>query len=151
MEQAISAFNQWFEDNGGTFHPSISIKDSPHGGLTVKVALDKPAIRPSELLVSCPSTLMISYNNAVTSHVLRPLFPTFQSLPSGEVLITRFYIIEQYLLQSNSRWYPYIQLLPQPGDTSSPHSTTLFNQEDIKWLANTNTGKATVYRLQQWR
>ncbi|KAG8530918.1 uncharacterized protein KY384_004275 [Bacidia gigantensis] len=150
MKQIDSAFASWFIDNGGYLHPSMEIALGSNGN-ALRV---KPGSEPLECgskIVSCPKTLMVSFAAAHSSSLLESLNRNAPNRTGNEIISLRFFLVEQLLLGQDSFWSPYIQRLPQPGDSNGLNTTLYYDQEDFKWLQGTNLGAATLGRTQLWR
>ncbi|MCJ1280834.1 hypothetical protein MMC26_000151 [Xylographa opegraphella] len=70
-------------------------------------------------------------------------------MQSPEVL-TRFFLMEQFLIAENSFWYPYIRMLPQPADDALD-TPMFYTSEDCAWIRGTNLEGARKARLGQWK
>ena len=145
MEDSISSFKGWFEANGGKFHSSVVLPQSGQG-LSLCVGSHASIIEPGAALVSCPKKIMM-----VSSHAQNLFFLLDPRSLASQTIMLRFFVVEQYLLQEESFWWPYIRLLPQPGHETSLHATTLWNKDDLRWLEGINLGQATHLRKKRWR
>ena len=149
MDQALDEFNVWFVLGGGIIHPSAAIIFTS-SGMALQVKQDSAPIEPGSTIVSSPHTLSLSYANAKLSHSLQPLVKAGLDV-INQVILLRFFLIEQYLLKHNSFWWPYLQILPYPGDKDALKTPLWYDEEDFEWIAGTNLGKATLTRKTAWR
>ena len=69
--------------------------------------------------------------------------------PSPEVL-TRFFLMEQFLLKEKSLWYCYIRMLPQPVD-GTLDTPMFYSPEDCVWIKGTNLEGTRKVRQEQWK
>ncbi|KHN97731.1 uncharacterized protein MAM_04120 [Metarhizium album ARSEF 1941] len=124
VRDTISALVDWATSHGATLHPSIEVYRDPQTGLSfrVKPSAQSP-VQPYEAIVQLPTSLALSYLNAVSEQGGRET-----SGPAGlpkEVLagaaphvVSRLFLIQEYLKRDKSFWHPYIQALPQPGQAN---------------------------------
>ena len=150
MNPSWPLFASWFADNGGHVHPSVEFAYGSLGNC-LRVKLDGGSVQSTSRIVSCPRRLMVSFNNAGESSVIKRLAGRAIPKINNEIISLRLFLVEQYLLGQNSFWWPYIQSLPQPGDTSVFNNTVFFNEDDFRWLEGTNLGAATQTRKVLWR
>ncbi|MCJ1379678.1 hypothetical protein MMC17_002780 [Xylographa soralifera] len=68
---------------------------------------------------------------------------------SPEVL-TRFFLMEQFLRAEDSFWHPYIRMLPQPADDALD-TPMFYSPEDCVWIKGTNLEGTRKVRLEQWK
>lgn len=169
-EERFSALLAWATTHGGRLHPAVEVyKDDVTGfSMRLKPTLrSEPAhaglINPQDEILTCPATISLSYLNALTDGPLLsttchestahassaksdssgPAFPPeFMALPPH--IISRFFLIKQYLLGKSSFWYPYIATLPQPDQLASWNLPPFWPQEDAAFLEDTNTGIAAA-------
>ena len=142
-------FATWFTSNGGYLHPSIEIVYSDVFGyhLRVKEGFD---LTPGDQIVSCPHALTISVTNADGAE---PSWPHFLDFPADQAaeIVTRFFLIEQYLLQGASFWWPYMRMLPQPDQKELLATPIWYDEKDLVWIAGTNLEGARLSRLAKWQ
>lgn len=170
-EERFSALLAWASAHGGTLHPALEVyKDDVTGySMRVKPATNdsesthRTGIQPQDEILSCPLQISLSYMNALQDGPIilahehmhaasekssaqlttqgTPAFPPeFMALPPH--IISRFYLIKQYLLGPSSFWYPYIATLPQPDALSSWILPPFWPETDACLLQGTNTGIA---------
>lgn len=142
----------WASSLGTQLHPDVEIYDDPVTGLSFRARKEIPS---QTKLVNCSYRVTISYLNAVnTPGFFRhgEAFPEqfLDSLSPGDPnIIGHFFLMQQYLLNRKSFWWPYIQLLPQPDKPSS--IPALWPAEDQRYLDGTNAEPAIKKRTTLWR
>lgn len=118
---------EWFcSVHHGQVHKALEIYTDPKTGLSLRVRKDsKIRIETYEPVVVCPMSASLSYVNALyggyaldekQQDASKPVIP-FPTPFMAEVpphVIGRFFLMQQFLLGSQSRWAPYIATLPQP-------------------------------------
>ncbi|OLN81344.1 Ribosomal lysine N-methyltransferase set10 [Colletotrichum chlorophyti] len=144
MEELVA----WVKSHGATLHPSVEVYNDPSTGNSFRVSDDGAGISPGETIVTCPLGLTLSCLNATTtpspgfhhddttssSSTFPPSF--LETVPPH--VISRFFLIQQYLLGKRSFWYPYIRTLPQPEHLQSWILPPLWPSDDIELLEDTN-------------
>lgn len=145
----IAPFIHWVQENGGFIHQDIEISHSDEVGFHVLVAEGK-TIQKGTRVISCPMSTTLSILNVLN---IPPFdghgttFPqAFIDTQSVETL-QHFFLVEQWLLGSNSWWAPYLSTLPDPETASRMYFT---DEEDLKWITGTNL-KASLARLHEKR
>ncbi|KAL9103111.1 MAG: hypothetical protein Q9163_001822 [Psora crenata] len=141
---------EWFKANGGYIHPSVGLSSSPSGHFLL-VLPDCDTFDAGTTVVSCPHTLTISSVKARDSPILSKLIPDGNVDSIDPTVITRLFLVEQYLLGNKSFWWPYLQTLPQPDDKHAFNTPLWYDDDDFVWLQGTNLGKATVTRRAEWK
>ncbi|KAI8957631.1 SET domain-containing protein [Daldinia sp. FL1419] len=159
ISERYDALLRWVEDDGGHLNPSIEIyhDDVTKGSFRVK---DLCSIGVDDIIVTLPLSKSLSYLDAIRGH------PTFASSPSspsssfdasgnesgenfpGEFLketpphvVGRFFLMQQYLLGPESKWWPYIRTLPQPEHMSNI-LPVMWPSDDLEFLEGTNASTA---------
>ena len=150
MNEPQTTFLKWFNDNGGRIHPSVELASSDAGHM-FRVKSESSNIELDSIIISCPSELTISFQNAQRSSSLNGLVQKNGQISVEPIVALRFFLIEQYLLRDESLWFAYLQLLPQPSDHQSLHVPFLFDEDDLRWLEDTNLGKAVELRKSTWK
>ncbi|WYZ43336.1 hypothetical protein EsH8_VI_001035 [Colletotrichum jinshuiense] len=142
MDELVS----WAKSHGAALHPSVEVYNDPGTGNSFRVSADGAGVNPGETVVSCPLNLTLSYLNTTTtpspgfhhddttSGAFPPSF--LDAVPPH--IISRFFLIHQYLLGKDSFWYPYIRTLPQPQHLPSWILPPLWPSDDIELLEDTN-------------
>ncbi|KZL83045.1 set domain-containing protein [Colletotrichum incanum] len=146
MEELVS----WASSHGAALHPSVEIYNDPNTGNSFRVSPDGAGVNPGETIVTCPLDLTLSYLNAATTpspgfhhedttstSSSSPFPPSFLASVPPHV-ISRFFLIRQYLLGKDSFWHPYIRTLPQPQHLQSWILPPLWPSDDIELLEDTN-------------
>ncbi|KAI1401257.1 SET domain-containing protein [Hypoxylon fuscum] len=147
--ERCDALLRWVEDGGGCLHPSIEIyhDEVTKGSFRVK---DSCSIGVDDAIVNLPLFKTLSYLDAINGHP--ELSFSSSSLQNNEGrtyfskqfiqtipphVVGRFFLMQEYLLGSESKWWPYIRTLPQPE-----HMGTLlpvmWPSDDVEFLRGTN-------------
>lgn len=157
--ERYDTLGRWIEEAGGNIHPCVEIyhDEITNGSLRVK---SSPAgdgadcsVENGDAIVNLPLSKSLSYLNAISGH---PAFaevsaqlPTFRMPENTEPfpeaflreipphVIGRFVLMQQYLLGSQSVWWPYIRTLPQPEQLASM-LPAMWPNDDIEFLQGTN-------------
>lgn len=123
-----------------------------HGSyLAVRAGLD---LSPGSCIVSCPKVLTLSYLNALSSDFSDDqnlAFPTKFTKNVDPHVVVRFFLMEQYLLEKESFWWPYIDLLPSPDNPESLNTPMWYSEGDALWIRGTNLEQAVQDRERGWR
>ena len=145
----IQDITKWLQLEGGLIHPAVEIvhsNDATGYSLQVRETHDVPE---GSRIASCPSSLTMSVLSMERAENLWP--EEFMSFfrQSPEVL-TRFFLMEQFLVAENSFWHPYIRMLPQPADDALD-TPMFYSPEDCVWIKGTNLEGTRKVRLEQWQ
>ncbi|KAJ9191318.1 hypothetical protein DTO164E3_6136 [Paecilomyces variotii] len=163
MNQKYRELVQWANNNGAFIHPSCEFHAAPGGGGTLSVKIDGQVIEPQSIFLRMPYCLSLSYLNAISagkerSHYVprsKPLPDALLQSTADHDTIGNIFLMQQYILGSESFWYPYIQVLPQPDDSSQPAIPLVWHDEDISWLRGTHLEEAVKSRRKdlkrRWR
>ncbi|MCJ1250164.1 hypothetical protein MMC30_007390 [Trapelia coarctata] len=145
----IKQITQWFTSAGGTIHPAVEIiYNAPYAGYSLRVRASQ-YLPSGSRVISCPHNLVLSI---LSIHRAENPWPTeFLShwSHSPEVL-TRVFLMEQLLLAEEGFWYPYIRMLPQPGE-GGLDTPLFYGEEDCVWIKGTNLEGAREVRERAWR
>jgi hypothetical protein len=160
----------WATEKGARLHERVEPYIDPNYGIALRVKLfdadtwgpclevaatDVAQLRVGSRVVSCPFNLSLSYVNAtgicpdLESHSPRLPDSLFSALEP--YVIGHFFLVQQYLLESQSFWSPYIRSLPQPEDRDALGTPPYFTEEDMAWLRGTDLETATGDRLRLWK
>ena len=145
----FQTFKEWFVAGGGYFHCDAEPVCSARG-VFLRVKPESAPLDSGSMIVSCPHKLIFSFANIPSSSILScTILPRWPNSIDRTVL-TRLFLIEQYLLDKESFWWPYIQSLPQPDDEHAFNTPLWYEEEDFVWLHGTNLGKAALARKDVW-
>lgn len=154
-EANLSALRGWFLEQSGELHPSIRFESPSTGVHGAHLSLSpNPAVIPPETdLLHVPFACTLS---PLSIPQIAPFWPlafldTFATEPQ---VLGRFAIMEAWLQQSNSFWWPYLRTVPQPITKPGldAFDTPLYwNDEDRSWLRNSRLEKATLDRERLWK
>ncbi|KAI5864110.1 SET domain-containing protein [Durotheca rogersii] len=150
--ERYDALLRWVEEGGGNLNSAVEIyhDEVTKGSFRVR---DSCAIGVDDTVVTLPLSKTLSYLNAIDDS---PNFAASSPPPQSALdrgssacfpaeflkdapphVVGRFFLIQQYLLGSESRWWPYIRTLPQPEHLSSS-LPALWPAEDVEFLQGTN-------------
>lgn len=150
-EQRFGDLLSWGAKNGAKVHELVEVYKDDLTGFSLRIKESAPGTIPLPLeAVRCPASATLSYLNALTGTQLpsepeakhitdeKPTFPkpVMNTLPPH--VIGRFFLIQQYLLQEESFWWPYIKSLPQPEHVHLWALPAFWPEEDIEYLEGTN-------------
>ena len=139
---------EWFTRNGGYLHSSVEVVYSDAFGHHLQVKQGS-ALVPGDEIVSCPHSLTLSVLNAENTN---PSWPKLLDIPADRAaeILTRFFLIEEFLMQEASFWWPYIRMLPQPDRRESLTTPIWYDEQDLIWIADTNLEGARLSRIEAW-
>ena len=143
----------WAETHGAFLHPRVEIYQDDVTKFSMRVRKNGTTngssvqLRAGETILSCPTSMTLSYLNALTDGPLESsrsekrtstAFPaSFMEINPPHV-IGRFYLIQQYLEGIASAWSAYIETLPQPEHLASWCLPAFWPSEDAALLDRTN-------------
>lgn len=133
----ISTLVSWGTAHNAHLHPSIEIYNDSQTGLSFRVKPSAPrGPSPSEPIVSLPTSLTLSYLNALDDKDAP--FPGEFLRQTPPHVIGRFFLIKQFLLGEVSFWWPYIHALPQPEQYSAWALPAFWPSDEVELLEGTN-------------
>ncbi|KKA30936.1 hypothetical protein TD95_004336 [Thielaviopsis punctulata] len=152
----------WAKENGATLNDAVTINHSPESGARFVATANVPRSAP---IVSCPMNLTLSYLNLLTpppapfrdpyagassapppSTVANVPFPPAFLANTPPHVLSRFLLMQQYLLGHSSFWHAYIAALPVPGSLDLP---ALWADDDAELLDGTNLATSIADIRQQ--
>lgn len=150
-EEMEDDFKKWFLSHGGKIDVNVVI-DSGSDGFYLRVS-NKKDLSPKTLVVSCPHSLTISSHSVVKDPYLSRLdLNSVEQLSLHQSVFTRFFLVNQFLLQRESLWWPYIRILPQPASAGGNFNTPpWYDSEDLPWIRGTNLEFGTKKLEESWR
>lgn len=136
----------WATDRGAYLHPSVEIHDDPNTGLSFRVKSSASAIAANEPIVRIPSSLTLSFANAVgiPRYAFRYKDILLKRLPPH--VIGRLLLVREYLADEASFWQPYLMALPLPDYDDSWKLPPFWSEQERLFLKGTNleTGAETI-------
>ncbi len=144
------AFEAWFREHGGRVHPSAEINITPQGNyLSVR---PDGVITPKSWVIKCPRNLILFWASTCEPRsIISKLMPMYSTSSRGQTIVTRLFLMGQYLLKEGSFWWPYISdCLPKPDQQHAFNTASYFDHEDLIWLHGTNLEKAMEGRRTMW-
>ncbi|KAK7949249.1 uncharacterized protein PG986_010135 [Apiospora aurea] len=155
-QERYDALIKWLEEAGGCLHPSVEVYHDAvtKGSFRVKEGC---AVNQGESVVTLPIARSLSYLNAICGH---PDFPAVKHRQIQEAanrtnkdghgwfpaeflretpphVVGRFVLMREYLLGSESAWWPYLRTLPQPEHVAGM-LPALWPADDLEFLVGTN-------------
>ncbi|SPO05275.1 uncharacterized protein DNG_07962 [Cephalotrichum gorgonifer] len=134
----------WATSHGASLNISVEVRQDDHSGAGFRVKAGAE-IHPGDHIVSCPTSLTLSYLNALPNpppsfrkDPSSPPFPEEFLASAPPHVVGRFFLIQQYLLGQDSFWWPYIRSLPQPDRPSSLPLPPFWDEDDLELLRGTN-------------
>ncbi|KAI1770518.1 SET domain-containing protein [Hypoxylon cercidicola] len=149
ITERYDALLRWVEEEGGSLNPAIEIyhDDVTKGSFRVK---DSCSLGVEDVIVTLPLSKTLSYldgisrhpgftssSSHVPGHEEQPRFPAEFLEKTPPHVTGRFVLMQEYLLGSESKWWPYIRTLPQPEHMSSA-LPAMWPSDDIEFLKGTN-------------
>ena len=147
--EKVKTLLQWFTGNGGIVHPDVNITSSELNGYCLRVREDAN-LPPGSHVVDCPHNLTISVMDLDWAKDPWPEDFKLQWSHSPKVL-TRFFLMEQFLKKEESFWWPYIQMLPQPHQLNLLNTPMWYEESDCVWIKGTNLEGSRTSRQVAWR
>lgn len=147
--QKVDTLIAWFTRNGGTIHPAVEIASSELHGYFLRTREDH-TLTPEVHVVDCPHNLTISVMDMDWAYESWPEDFKSQWRDSPEVL-TRFFLMEQFLKKEESFWWPYFQMLPQPHQLHLFNTPMWYEETDCIWIKGTNLDGSRTSRQAAWR
>lgn len=135
VQDRIALLLDWAAAHHATLHPSAEIYDDPATGLSFRVRPSAAPIAPYEPIVSLPTTLSLSYANALQPTLAFPREFLSRARPH---VVGRLLLIKELLRGEESFWWPYIQALPQPEDVDDWALPPFWPEEEAELLEGTN-------------
>ncbi|OTB12013.1 hypothetical protein K445DRAFT_204668 [Daldinia sp. EC12] len=153
VSERYDALLRWVESDGGHLNPAIEIyhDEVTKGSFRVK---DSCSVGVDDAIVALPLTKSLSYLDAIRghpafavsskssnsddpSHESKDYFPEAFLKETPPHVVGRFFLIQQYLLGPESKWWPYIRTLPQPEHMSNV-LPVMWPSDDVEFLKGTN-------------
>ncbi|KAI0185199.1 SET domain-containing protein [Xylaria flabelliformis] len=149
LAERYQALHRWVEAAGGRLHPAVEIYHDEVTKASFRVK-EAGELGPDEEVVFLPLSCTISFLNAIAGHASIPTalphaipapqddyFPTefLSNVPPH--VIGRFFLMQEYLRQENSSWWPYIRTLPQPEHMTGM-LPVVWPTADVEFLRGTN-------------
>ena len=135
--------------NGGVLHSAVEAVVSEVDGYFLRVVPDLHLPAGSRVL-QCPHNLTLSVMDMEWAEDPWPQEFMRRWREEPEVL-TRFFLVEQYLKKKESFWWPYIQMLPQPTEPELLRTPMWYEGADTDWVRGTNLDGARIGRLAAWK
>lgn len=154
MANKLEIFKEWFLKGGGQFGQHVELQYDPQRKVHLRVAVDQELLSGS-CIVSCPHALTLSQFNiregrSATGDEL-PASATNEATSISSLSLLRFFLIEQYHLRTQSFWWPYINLLPDPF-AEHPFDTPLYyDDDDLEWVRGTSLEHSRRKTEQLWK
>lgn len=140
----------WAHQHGASLHPAVEIFHDADSGNSFRVKAGCK-LGAGETVVTCPMSTTLSYLNALDlasagfpsrDPSSSPVFPSefLASVPPH--VVTRFFLVRQYLLGDRSAWHPYVRTLPQPDRLTEWGLPAAWPSDDVELLEGTNVHAA---------
>lgn len=144
----------WGVLHQSALHPNVEIYQDSVTGLSFRAKNAQPG---GSLVVTSSHRISLSYLNAMDSQGFSRRSESFpgqflNALSENDPnIIGHFFLMQQYLKQDSSFWWPYIRLLPQPDQPQSLRVPMWWPSEDRKFLDGTNAEPPLRKRKDLWR
>ncbi|TKA66182.1 hypothetical protein B0A49_08348 [Cryomyces minteri] len=142
---ATAELEQWLKAYGGHLHPAVILDHDASTGVCLRATA---AIAPETRICTVPFSLSLSYLNALAPGPDVTIWEQLSANLEPEV-ISRFFLLHQYLNIEDSFWESYIATLPSPS--AGFDTPFYFTDEDIVWLQGTDVEQAFKTRAADWR
>ena len=111
---------------------------------------DGRVLPADSLIISCPHKLTISWLNVTESFLCQF---NLEELPYvvNHVVIVRLFIVNEYLKQRKSFWWPYLRSLPQPSEPHLLGTPLWYDDQDWTWIRGTTLELNARKTEQRWR
>lgn len=137
-QSRISALIDWAEANGARLHQSVNVYHDEATGFSFRVSPTATApVEAHDPIVKLPPSLALSFINAVSDKDATALGPELLDKLRPHV-ISRLFLVKEFLRGKDSFWWPYIQALPQPGDRESWALPPFWDNDEAELLEGTN-------------
>lgn len=144
--EKLERLMNWFSLHGGFINPDVEIRQQEHGiGLYLQHG---KTLRPGTRIISCPHKLTISALDLIGAGSW-PEGVLIAWKDSPEVL-TRFFLMEQWLQREHSFWWPYLSILPQPGTEEVPKTPLFYTALEDLCIRGTNLENSKDARVKAW-
>ena len=147
--EKVKTLRDWFTTNGGKIHDAVEIVASESNGCFLWTRHGQ-TLRPGTPVVSCPHDITISVMDVEWANDPWPKTFISRWRFNPEVL-TRLFLMEEYLTGTGSFWWPYIQLLPQPDQPNLLGTPLWYEESDCIWIRGTNLDGSRISREAAWR
>ena len=145
-------FEQWFLVNGGYIDPNVELARNDITGRHLRI-VEGGSLTSDTTIISCPHELTISWLNVIrgSESFLSQFDLSDASYVVNQVVIVRFFVINEYLKGEHSFWWPYFQSLPQPTEARLLGTPLYYNDQDCLWIRGTNLEHAARKTERMWR
>lgn len=151
MHTQIAALQNWFTRSGGTMNAAVEIQHDPSIGLFLRVR-DGYYLPPGSEVLSIPTLLTLSaldLFNETQEWWPDALLSYWKESPE---VLTRLFLMREYLKGEASFWATYIALLPQPkGSNTQFHTPLYYTKDERAWILGTNLDAAMKARVTKWQ
>ncbi|VUC24848.1 unnamed protein product [Clonostachys rosea] len=129
----ITTLVQWASSHGAVLNNHVEVHNDPVTGFSFRVK-DGHVLPAWETVVSLPTSLSLSYLNAVSQGCFHPELVS----KTPPHVVGRLFLVKEYLRGKDSFWWPYIQALPQPDDKASWALAPFWPKDEAELLEGTN-------------
>ena len=142
----------WILQNGGFIHPDLKIVYHVDKGFHA-IVQDGKSLPSRTRIASCPMPATLSVLNALNiapfqQHGTKYPDLFLETYTYATDVLQTFFLMEQYVLGSQSWWVPYIRTLPTVEDVDA---LQFESEEDVAWIRGTNLETALVAQSRRWR
>ena len=148
--ERYDALIQWVEQAGGSLNAAVEVyhNEVTKGSFRVRAGCK---VDKGDSIVTLPLSRSLSFLNALSGHPdftdvsfphivapeNSPYFPVGFLKETPPHVVSRFFLMQQYLLGRDSLWWPYIRTLPQPEHLGGS-LPAMWPSDDLEFLAGTN-------------
>lgn len=145
------ALVRWMISNHGYLHPDVELAFSVEKGYHARVIADR-VLNAGSCVAKCWMAMSLSVLNALHSPPFScrgTRFPPAFLQNQQTSVIQCFFLMEQWILQENSWWAPYLSTLPKPDEVDTLYFTD--QEADLILLKGTKLEKAVTNQAETWK
>lgn len=151
MAKMEDDFEDWFLENDGFINANVEITWDETYGQYMRVE-EGEELAADSLVVSCPHNLTISWLNVTQGreNFLSQFDLEEEYYSVNQVVIVRFFLLNEFLKREKSFWYLYLRSLPQPTDPHFPLTPMWYDIGDWAWIRGTDLERTALKTEEAW-
>lgn len=141
----------WILQHGGFIHQDLKIVHHVEKGFHA-VVQDGKTLPARTRVASCPMQATLSVLNALSvtpfeNHGTKFPDPFLETYTYATDVLQAFFLMEQYVLGSQSWWAAYLKILPTVEDVDALQFEA---DDDVAWIRGTNLEAALAAQARRW-
>eukprot|EP01038_Epipyxis_sp_PR26KG_P017361 gene17361-23978_t len=144
LEEKSVLFRSWLIDNGAVFSkvdwPSLDTESGIRGAIAVET------IETNENILQIPKHLMISPPLIFANSDIGEILSTNSNALPGDVVLS-LYLMYEFSKNTESFFHPYLQILPEPGNSSEWSEEQLIWLQDDRMIIRTKNRRTLIQNL----